>query len=462
MVTLLWEAFCAKERELNLMSEFGCWKERLLNSPSEVSALMAELPPIDVAEVLASLDDARLAAVLRIMSIHDLAQMLEEWDIDTAWHALSLLPKEMMAPAVREMPSDDRTDLLNAMPEATREILLQALSTDTTAVRELLAYAAQSSGGLMATEFLAVRPEWTSEEALAIVRHDAQEAETAYYVYVTDHKQKLMGVLSLRELVLAAPQAKVIDIMRSNPVKVHEHDHQAAVADLFRRYHLFALPVVDDKGLLKGIVTADDVLDVVDDEATEDMQKMSWMTPNEAPYLDTTIIRLAKQRLPWLLVLMLSATFTGQIIKHYEDLLGQLVALTIFIPMLMDTAGNAGSQSSTLIIRGLALGEISQGDWLKVFKRELLVSAFVGLALAAVNFIRISFIEKSSIPVALVVSLTLFATVVLAKITGGLLPLIAKLLSIDPAIMAGPLITTIVDAMSLFIYFYLATSLLAA
>lgn len=444
------------------MSEFGCWKERLLNSPSEVSALMAELPPIDVAEVLASLDDARLAAVLRIMSIHDLAQMLEEWDIDTAWHALSLLPKEMMAPAVREMPSDDRTDLLNAMPEATREILLQALSTDTTAVRELLAYAAQSSGGLMATEFLAVRPEWTSEEALAIVRHDAQEAETAYYVYVTDHKQKLMGVLSLRELVLAAPQAKVIDIMRSNPVKVHEHDHQAAVADLFRRYHLFALPVVDDKGLLKGIVTADDVLDVVDDEATEDMQKMSWMTPNEAPYLDTTIIRLAKQRLPWLLVLMLSATFTGQIIKHYEDLLGQLVALTIFIPMLMDTAGNAGSQSSTLIIRGLALGEISQGDWLKVFKRELLVSAFVGLALAAVNFIRISFIEKSSIPVALVVSLTLFATVVLAKITGGLLPLIAKLLSIDPAIMAGPLITTIVDAMSLFIYFYLATSLLAA
>ncbi len=462
MVTLLWEAFCAKERELNLMSEFGCWKERLLNSPSEVSALMAELPPIDVAEVLASLDDARLAAVLRIMSIHDLAQMLEEWDIDTAWHALSLLPKEMMAPAVREMPSDDRTDLLNAMPEATREILLQALSTDTTAVRELLAYAAESSGGLMATEFLAVRPEWTSEEALAIVRHDAQEAETAYYVYVTDHKQKLMGVLSLRELVLAAPQAKVIDIMRSNPVKVHEHDHQAAVADLFRRYHLFALPVVDDKGLLKGIVTADDVLDVVDDEATEDMQKMSWMTPNEAPYLDTTIIRLAKQRLPWLLVLMLSATFTGQIIKHYEDLLGQLVALTIFIPMLMDTAGNAGSQSSTLIIRGLALGEISQGDWLKVFKRELLVSAFVGLALAAVNFIRISFIEKSSIPVALVVSLTLFATVVLAKITGGLLPLIAKLLSIDPAIMAGPLITTIVDAMSLFIYFYLATSLLAA
>lgn len=435
-------------------------KSGLIANPAEIHTLLKRLPPIDVAETLATLSDAELRPVLDIMGIHNIALMLEEWDVNTAWRVLSLLPQDMMAPAIREMPSDDRADLLGAMPEDAREAFLSALSADASQVRELLAYAAESSGGLMATELLAVRPEWTSEEALAIVRRDAQQAETAYYVYVTDSKQKLLGVLSLRELVLAAPQTRVADIMRSNPVTVHENDHQEVVADLFRRYHLFALPVVDAQGVLKGIVTADDVLDVVDEEATEDMQLMSGMTPNETPYLGTSIVTLAKQRLPWLLILMLSATFTGQIIKHYEELLAQLVVLTVFIPMLMDTSGNAGSQSSTLIIRGLALGEIGQNDWLKVFKRELLVSSLVGVALSAINFFRILIIERSTVPVAFVVSLTIVATVILAKIIGGLLPLVAKMLKIDPAIMAGPLITTIVDATSLLIYFYLATNLL--
>lgn len=234
------------------------------------------------------------------------------------------------------------------------------------------------------------------------------------------------------------------------------------MADLFRRYHLFALPVVDDANILKGIVTADDVLDVVDEEATEDMQKMSWITPNETPYLVTPVTTLASQRLPWLLILMLSATLTGQIIRQYEELLAQMALLTIFIPMLMDTAGNSGSQSSTLVIRGLALGEISLHDWPKVLQRELLISGLVGMGLATVSFLRVILIEKAPVPIAFVVNVTLVVTVVLAKMVGGLLPMVAKMLRVDPAIMAGPLITTIVDAMALFIYLHLAAGLLAS
>ncbi len=442
------------------MHKLPQWKQCLITNPATIQRLLRQLPPADVAEILATLSSGDLRAVLETMSSQDIALMLEEWDVSTSWRMLSLLSQEKMMAAIRAMPSDDRADLLGTMPEAARESLLGVLAADAAQVRELLAYAAQSSGGIMATELLAVRPEWTSEEALAIVRRDAQEAETAYYVYVTDAEQKLLGVLSLRELVLASPETKVSTIMQSHPITVHEDDHQELVADLFRRYHLFALPVVDSQGTLKGIVTADDVLDVLDEEATEDMQKMSWMTPNEAPYLETPVLALAKQRLPWLLILMLSATFTGQIIKRYEDLLAHLVILTIFSPMLMDTAGNAGSQSSTLIIRGLALGEINLGDWPNVLRRELLVSGIVGAALATANFLRLLFLESAPMRVAVVVSLTLVATVVLAKIVGCTLPLGAKKLKLDPAIMAGPLITTIVDALALFIYFYLSTKLL--
>lgn len=442
------------------MTHLTDWTTSLRVNPSIIHTMVKNLPAFHIAEILAALADTQLQPILEIMSVQDIALMLEEWDIPTVWHALSLISKEKMAAAIGAMPSDDRADLLGAMPEAARENLLKGLAADAAHVRELLAYATESSGGIMATELLSVRPEWTSEEALAVVKRDAQAAETAYYVYVTDVGDKLLGVLSLRELVLAAPQTKVSDIMRT-PVTVHEDEHQETVADMFRRYHLFALPVVDDANVLKGIVTADDVLDVVDQEATEDMQKMSWMTPNENTYLGTPVTTLAKQRLPWLLILMLSATLTGQIIKQYEELLAHVVMLTVFIPMLMDTAGNSGSQSSTLVIRGLALGEISLQDWSRVLWRELMVSGLVGIGLGTVNFLRVISIERTPVPVALVVSLTLVITVILAKVVGGLLPVAAKMLKIDPAIMAGPLITTIVDAMALFIYFNLATSLLA-
>lgn len=442
------------------MPDLSHWKQYLSSSPKDVHRLLQHLPPADVAEILASLSNDQLRAVLEEMGGQDVALMLEEWDAPTSWRIIPLLPQEKLTAAIRAMPSDDRADLIGTMPEATRESVLSALAADAAEVRELLAYAAETSGGIMATEFLTVRPEWTSEEALAIVRRDAQEAETAYYVYVTDAEQRLLGVLSLRELVLAAPGVKVAAIMKPHPITVHEDDHQELVADLFRRYHLFALPVVDDKGRIKGIVTADDVLDVLDEEATEDMQKMSWMTPSEAPYLETSAFTLAKQRIPWLLILMLSATFTGQIIKRYEDLLAHFVVLTIFIPMLMDTAGNAGSQSSTLIIRGLALGEIGISDWFRVLRRELMVSAIVGFTLAITNFLRVILLERAPVPVAFVVSLTLVVTVILAKMVGGTLPVLAKRLRLDPAIMAGPLITTIVDALALFVYFLLSTRLL--
>lgn len=436
----------------------------LLNLLSAGKTLLQQLfedeLPIDLAEALAQLDEQRLVFVAENVSPESMAPVLEVMDYDFAERLLLLVPCERAALLVNEMSSDDAADLLAELPEELREQILVALNGQASPIRELLGYDEDTSGGIMATEFLAVRPEWTSEKALAVVRKTAQEADTAYYVYVTDREQHLMGVLSLRELVLAAPGATISQIMQDDPVAVRPEDDQEAVAALFRRYHLMALPVVNEDNVMKGIITSDDILNVVDDEATEDIERMAALYPSETPYLSASITKLAGQRLTWLLVLMLSATFTGQIIARFEDVLSKLVYLAVFIPMLMDSGGNAGSQSATLVIRGLALGDIQLRDWMKVMGRELQVSALVGAGLSLVNFGRVLLLERYPVPIAAVVSLTLFCTIMIAKIVGGLLPLGAKALRLDPAIMAGPLITTIVDALALIVYFSLAAAML--
>lgn len=312
----------------------------------------------------------------------------------------------------------------------------------------------------MTIEFVELSPEWTVREGIEHVRDVGLTKETIYTCYVINKTKKLLGILSLRELVTADLDLIIEDIMDEDVITVNTHDDQEDVADTLKRYGFLALPVVDNNYRLTGIITFDDIIDVIEDEATEDFQKMAAMTPSEEAYLDLSVFALAKHRVLWLLILMVSATFTGAIIEGYQDTLDRLTILSAFIPMLMDTGGNAGSQSSTLIIRGLATGDIETRDFLKVLWKEIRVAVICGIVLSAVNFGRLVMINKLATPIAFAVSVTLVCTVLMAKIVGSMLPMIAEKLKLDPAIMAGPLITTIVDAGALIIYFKLATSML--
>ena len=312
----------------------------------------------------------------------------------------------------------------------------------------------------MTIEYVDLKKAMTVKEALARIKKTGMTKETIYTCYVTDSERRLEGIVSLRTLVTSEEDLIIGDIMEPDIVRVSTHDDQEVVAHSFKKYGYLALPVIDNENRLIGIITVDDIIDIMEQEATEDFQKMAAMSPSEEAYLASGIFTMARQRLPWLLVLMISATFTGRIMGRFEDILTQAVVLSAFIPMLMDTGGNSGSQSSTLVIRGLAIGDIDTGDWWKVIWKEMSVSFLVGIALAATNFVRLLLLEKIDTMVALTVSITIVVTVMVSKIVGGLLPLIAKKIKVDPAIMAGPLITTIVDALALMVYFAVATALL--
>ena len=341
-----------------------------------------------------------------------------------------------------------------------KKILKNTKEEERDLINQFLNYPENSAGSLMTIEYVALKKDMTVKKALERIKKTGIEKETIYTCYVIDDNRKLEGILSLRKLVTSPDEEIIEDIMKQNLIYVNTHDDQEKVAHLFKKYGLIAIPVLDKEERLTGIITIDDAVDVIEQENTEDFHKMAAMEPSEMEYLDTSFLRLAKHRITWLLILMVSATFTGRIIQRYEEVLQSVVILAAFIPMLMDTGGNAGAQSSTLVIRGLALGEIRAKDILKVIMKELAVSSVVGIVLAGFNFIRIYYFEGTEFKIALTVAITLFLTVVLAKIVGGILPIIAKKLKVDPAIMASPLITTIVDAVALVVYFSLATWLL--
>ncbi|MGL4977527.1 MAG: magnesium transporter, partial [Cetobacterium sp.] len=322
-----------------------------------------------------------------------------------------------------------------------------------------LSYEEDSAGSLMTIEFLSLKSSFTVKQSLEHVRKYAEELETIDVAYVIDNQKRLEGQITLKKLLASQDDQIIGKLMDKNILSVKTSTNQEAAVTLFKKYDLTVLPVIDKENILIGIITIDDMVDVIEEENTEDFQKMAAMAPSKEEYLETSVFDLAKNRLTWLLVLMVSATFTGSIISRYEEVIEQMVVLAAAIPMLMDTGGNAGSQSSTLIIRGMALGEIKISDYLKVVWKELRVSLFVGVGLAVVNFLRMNFILKQDLKMSLLVSVTLGITVVIAKLVGGLLPIGAKKLNLDPAIMAGPLVTTIVDALALVIYFYLAMSL---
>ena len=415
------------------------------------------------------------------MNVVDIAQLLEQLDEDNTLMVFRLLPKDIAAEVfsymsyeeqqfiiesitdreikfiIDELFLDDTIGLIEEMPaNVVKKILKNANENTRKHINLLLKYPENSAGSIMTIEFVDLKKEMTVKEALERIRKTGVDKETIDVCYVIDNNRKLEGIVPLRKLILSDENIKVSDIMDSNVISVNTHVDQEEIAALFKKYDLVAMPVVDNENRLVGIITIDDIVDVIEKENTEDFHKMAAIVPYEDEYLKTGVLRLAKNRILWLLILMISAMFTGRIILKYEALLQSCIALTAFIPMLMDTGGNAGSQAATLIIRGLALGEIQINDTLKIVWKEFRVAIIVGLVLSAVNFLRIYFLENADALVALTVSLSLFITVIMAKVIGCMLPIVAKRLKIDPAIMASPLITTIVDAMSLSAYFSIA------
>jgi magnesium transporter len=416
---------------------------------------------VDIAELLEPLDIHTTLLIFRMLPKDVAVDVFAHFSIEKQKNFVGLATNEELKEIVDELFFDDMIDLIEEIPaNIVKKILLHTREEQRGLINQFLRYPPDSAGSIMTIEYVDLKKSMTVKNALSYIRKIGLKKETVYTCYVTDKNRKLEGIVSLRKLVTSDEYDLIENIMDQDVIYVHTHDDQEAVAAVFKRYGFLALPVVDKEDRLTGIITFDDIIEVIDQEATEDFQKMAAMAPTEEKYLDADILTLAKHRLPWLIFLMLSAIFTEGIIRKFEGFLEAVVVLTAFIPMLMNTGGNSGSQSSTLIIRGLALEEIDLTDVAKILWKEFRISILVGISLAAVNFIRIYFFSDVGLTIALTVSLTLLVIVVISKVVGGTLPILAKKLNLDPALMAGPFITTIVDVLCLIVYFSIAAWLL--
>ena len=360
-----------------------------------------------------------------------------------------------------ELFVDDVVDIIEEMPaNVVKRILASADAETRAAVNEILHYPPDSAGSIMTTEYIRLSADMTVEDAFTRIRRVGVDKETIYTCYVTAPDRRLIGLVTVKTLLLSDKATAVGDIMERNVISVRTDADRELVAQELGRYDFLAMPVTDAENRLVGIVTFDDAIDVIREEATEDIEKMAAITPTDKPYLKTGVFETFGKRIPWLCLLMISATFTGSIIAHFEDALAKAVILTAFIPMLMDTGGNAGSQTSVTVIRGLSLGELSMRDIFRILWKELRVALLCGAALAALGFAKLLLFDRVSLRVALVVCLTLAVTVLVAKLVGASLPILAKRLGFDPAVMASPFITTIVDALSLLFFFNIASMLI--
>ncbi len=415
----------------------------------------------DIAHLFEELDRQQLMVIFRILPKEIASLVFTHLSVDLQRYVIESITDREIQLIVDDLFLDDTVDFLEEMPaHIVKKVLANTDQQTRRMINQFLQYPEESAGSIMTIEYVDLKKEMTVKEAIAHIKKTGIDKETIDICYVIDPKRILEGILSIRTLILADEDVFIKDIMETGVISVNTHDPQEEIVSMFKKYDFFVMPVVDNENRLVGIVTIDDILDVMDQETTEDFQRMAAMQPSEKEYLKTNAFSLAKHRIPWLLVLMISATFTGIIIRKYDDALQAVMLLAAYIPMLMDTGGNAGTQSSTLIIRGLVLGEIKMNDGLRVLWKEFQVSIYVGLTLATINFFRIRYIEKVDTMVAVTVCSTLLFTVVMAKMVGGILPLIANRVGADPAIMASPLITTIVDAMTLIVYFTTATWLL--
>ena len=430
---------------------------------ADLRKMLMDMPAADIAEMFEEIPKNQFAILYRILPKELAADVFVELDPDFQKILIEAFSDKELREVLDELYMDDTVDLIEEMPaNVVKRILANSSAEDRKTVNELLKYPEDTAGSIMTTEFVRLKEDMTVREAFALIRKVAIDKETIYTCYVTDNRSHLIGMVTVKYLLLSDYEAKIKDIMQDNVISVKTLDDKEDVAATISKYDVLALPVVDEENRLVGIVTVDDAIDVMQDEAEEDFAKMNAMAPVETPYLRTSVVSLWRSRIIWLLLLMVSATFTGMIISSFENALKAQVVLTAFIPMLMDTGGNSGSQASVTIIRAISLGEVEFSDVMKVIWKEIRVALLCGVSLGVVTFGKIFLVDKFlmnrdiTVPVALVVCLTLCITVLCAKLLGCTLPIIVAKLGFDPAVMASPFITTIVDAVSLLVFFSFA------
>ena len=429
--------------------------------------LLLPLEAADIAALCEEMDD-KVPLMFRLLPKELAAEVFVELDSDEQEILIRSFSNTELKEVLDELYLDDTVDIVEEMPAIVVKRILQHSDPDTRkSINEILKYPDDSAGSIMTTEFVDLKETMTVEDALKRIRRTGPDKETINICYVIDDGRHLLGLLSIRTLLLSEEDDVIHDIMQTNIISVQTLDDQEAVARSLSKYGFLALPVVDQENRLVGIITVDDALDVLQEEVTEDIEKMAAMRPSDKPYLKTGIFETFKARIPWLLLLMISATFTGQIISTFENALAAATILTAYIPMLMDTGGNCGSQASVSVIRGISLNEIEFSDLLQVIWKEIRVAVICGVALSAANFVKLMLVDRLlfhnqlvTIPVAAVICSTMVCTVLCAKLVGCTLPLLAKKIGFDPAVMASPFITTIVDAISLLIYFQFASAIL--
>ena len=431
---------------------------------AELRGALNMLNEVDIAEYLQTLDNDKMLLVFRLLPKDISAEIFSYMDSDQQTRIIDALGDEEAVRILDDMFIDDAVDFLEELlAGVVKRILKNCDENKRALINQFLRYPENSAGSIMTIEYMDFHVGTTVGQAMDSIRQNAPDKETINTLYILDDRRVLLGTVALRKLLLSKDDCKVEQLMNTQVISVRTTDDQELVADTVRKYDLLSIPVVDHENRMVGIVTVDDIVDVIEEENTEDFEKMAAMLPSDDTYLKTSVLTLAKNRLPWLMILMISALFTGQIITHFESVLQNAasigVALVASIPMLMDTGGNCGSQASTLAIRGLALGEIEPKNLWQVLWKELRVAMLLGVVLASVNFLRIAFLTNYGTNVALIISLTMFCTIVIAKLIGGSLPLLAKAVHLDPALMASPLITTMVDAASLTILFTIATKI---
>lgn len=434
----------------------------------EIKAILTEMNPVDVALLFDEFESDRQILLFRLLPKEEAAETFVELDNDSQEAIIRAFSDMEIREVLDELYLDDTVDIIEEMPATIVKRILKNTDAQTRAsINTLLKYPEDSAGSIMTPEFVDLKKNNTVEDAIKRIRRTGVDKETIYTCYVTDESRHLIGVTTVKELLLHENDVKIEDLMETNVIYINTHDDQETAADLLSKYDFLALPVVDMEQRLVGIITVDDAMDVLVDENTEDIHKMNAIMPNEKPYLKMGIFETWKSRIIWLLCLMVSATFTSMIINAFENQLSALIVLTSFVPMLTGTSGNAGGQASAVIIRALSLKEVDYKDIFKVLWKEFRVGIVCGVTLAVVNFVKIWLIDRSllgmsdiTVWVDLVISLTLVIEVIFAKMVGCAFPILAKKMKLDPAVISSPFITTVMDALSLLIYFCLATAIL--
>ena len=435
---------------------------------TSLKPILSEMEPIDVAELLNDTEDDKDILVFRLLPKDLASEVFAEMDADTQENIIKSFTDKELSGIINDLFVDDTVDIIEEMPSnIVRRILRVANKETRESINKLLGFPKDSAGSIMTPECITLRPHMTVDDALKKMRRQAVDKETIYTCYVTDDQKRLLGIVSAKDIILHEPEDKIGDFMQENIISCHTHTDKEEVSNLLAKYDLLAIPIVDSEDRINGIVTIDDAIDVIQEEATEDISKIAGMAPTTKPYLQTNVFAIFKNRIPWLVILLLSATFTGLIINSYESTLNALSPLLFAcIPMLMGTGGNSGSQASVTIIQALATDEVTFKDTLRVIWKEIRVAIITALVLAIVCFAKLQLIDNLlfgydyTIKISAVISISLFMTICAAKIVGACLPLLAKKCHLDPAVVANPFITTIVDVLSLLIFCAFSIALL--